>query len=137
MKRTVLATLAGACLVCAVALPSLHAVDAPADGMKLDFVAGGEKNMAVPFNHSAHKDIKCEDCHHQAGEKQYAKCTDSGCHADVDKASKEKTSWMQVVHNAKGDTAKPTCVGCHKEKAGDDKELKKKLTGCKGSACHS
>ncbi|MCA1944283.1 MAG: cytochrome c3 family protein [Desulfovibrio sp.] len=135
MKRTVLATMAAACLACTVALPSLHAVDVPADGAKIDFIDGGDKNLVVIFNHSTHKDVKCEDCHHMPGEKQYAGCTTDGCHNILDKADKSVNSWYKVIHDAKAET-KPTCISCHKDLAGEDKDLKKKLTGCKGSACH-
>lgn len=135
MKKTLLVSVASACLVCAFALPALHAVDAPADGAKLDYIAGGEKNLVVVFNHSTHKTAKCEACHHVEGEKAYAKCGSAGCHDVFDKADKTEKSWYKVVHDAKGGKH-ATCISCHKEAAGEDKEKKAKLTGCKNSACH-
>lgn len=134
MKRIFLASLASACLVCAVALPSLHAVDVPADGIEMDYYDGGEKNLMTVFNHSTHTDAKCEDCHHVEGDQQYAGCTTEGCHDVMDKKDKSVNSWYMVIHGKQGE--KHTCMSCHKEVAGTDKEKKKALLGCKGSACH-
>ncbi len=135
MKRFVLASIASACLVCAVALPSIHAVDVPADGTKLDYYDGGAKNLVTIFNHSTHKDVSCETCHHVEGEQQYAGCTVDGCHNIMDKKDKSVNSWYKVTHG-KGSDKHPSCLSCHKKTAGKDKEKRKQLTGCKKSACH-
>ena len=115
-------------LVMAFALSSIYATDAPADGAVLNHMGG----MEVTFNHSAHSALDCAECHHQGGEDY--QCTASGCHDIMDKKDKTPASWYNAVHSKKASLS--TCVSCHTENAGDDKDKKKELAGCKGSACH-
>ncbi|QJT07481.1 cytochrome c3 family protein [Oceanidesulfovibrio marinus] len=132
MKKSLLVCLTAAALVLAFALPSIYAEDAPADGLVLDHTDDA-KGYKVTFNHTSHASVDCTTCHHQEGDKQYASCVTEGCHSATDKAA--DLSWYKVVHNRKAGV-KETCMSCHVETAGSDKELKKKLTGCMGSACH-
>ena len=120
-----------AAFVCAFALPNLYAVDAPADGIKMD-----KTPNPVVFNHSTHTGENCEFCHHKSKDDpaNIKSCASEGCHDVFDKKDKSEKSYYKVIHG-KHDTI-PTCLSCHREKAGSDKELKKKLTGCKASACH-
>lgn len=136
MKKGILAGCMTAALVCAFALPSIYAVDAPADGIQMDYFKAEKNNLVTTFNHSSHKDVACEECHHMAGDQQYASCASEGCHNVMDKKDKTAASYYKIIHDRKA--AMSTCVGCHADldvvKA--DKDKKKMLTGCKGSACH-
>ncbi len=117
------------------ALPALaEKPEVPADGLKM-----AVSKKPVVFNHSTHKDVACADCHHPVdGVESYKKCSDAGCHDDL-KAKKGTKSYYYVMHAKKG-TKYDTCVSCHVKVAAkkpDDKDYKKKLTGCaKGSGCH-
>jgi len=129
MKRIVFASLVCAALVLAVALPSLFAVDAPADGIKLAYFA-----KVVTFNHTTHKAQDCKVCHHTwDGAAAIQKCSVAGCHDSMDKKDKTEKSLYNCIH---GKGAHPTCLDCHKQTAGADKDKKSALTGCKGSKCH-
>lgn len=132
MKKSLLVCLTAAALVLAFALPSIYAVEAPEDGIVLDHT-DDPKGYTTTFNHTTHASVDCTTCHHMEGDQQYASCVAEGCHDAADK--KADMSWYKVVHDRKAG-AKPTCVSCHLETAGDDIELKKQLTGCMGSACH-
>lgn len=127
MKKSLLVCLVCAALVCAFALPNLQATDAPAGAISMTAMGGN----AVTFNHSSHASLKCEECHHQG---DAYKCTDAGCHDIMDKKDKSAASWYNAVHSKKA--ALSTCVSCHSDAAGDDKDKKKELAGCKGSVCH-
>jgi cytochrome c553 len=129
MKKLFVFVVAAAVL-CAFALPNLFAGDA-ADGIKMD-----KTSQPVTFNHSTHTEENCEFCHHKSGGDTAAikSCSSEGCHDVFDKTDKTEASYYKVIHG-KHDTI-PTCVSCHREKAGSDVEKKKELTGCKKSACH-
>lgn len=131
MKKFVSMGLMSAAVMCFVALPAVNAADAPADGLKMAKTA-----KPVVFNHSTHKADDCKACHHTwDGAGAIQSCAAAGCHDVMDKKDKSVNSYYLAMHNKKA--AHPTCVSCHADKAGDDKDLKKKLTGCKGSACHA
>ncbi|SHN63732.1 cytochrome c3 family protein [Desulfovibrio litoralis] len=103
----------------------------PADGLKM-----AATKKVVTFNHSSHKDLKCADCHHPVdGKESFKKCSASGCHDNLDQKDKSVNSYYQAIHKAK-DPKHNSCISCHKEKVGDDKDLKKKMLACKGSNCH-
>ncbi|WP_461209699.1 cytochrome c3 family protein [Desulfocurvus sp. DL9XJH121] len=130
MKRFLTMGLVCAALVCFCALPALNAADAPADGLKM-----ANTKKPVTFNHSTHKGEDCKVCHHTwDGAAPIKKCSDAGCHDKFDKKDKSKNSYYQAIHSKKA--SKPTCVSCHKDVAGADKDKKKLLTGCNKSACH-
>jgi len=122
-------------LACFCALPVLNAADAPADGLKLSAT-----KKPVVFNHSTHKNAKCEACHHNwDGKSAIKKCSDSGCHDNLDKKAKGKDSYYKAMHSKKAKNPQ-SCLSCHKDVVKQhkgDKALKKKLTGCKKSGCHA
>ncbi|MCL1888976.1 MAG: cytochrome c3 family protein [Desulfovibrionaceae bacterium] len=134
--KTIFSCFLGALLVlglAAVASPAADRPEAPADGLKLSLL-----KKEVVFNHSTHdKDMACVDCHHPVEDKEedYRPCSTSGCHDNLDPKDKSVNSLYQAFHKAKGTKFK-TCVSCHIEKAGSDKDLKKELAGCKNSKCH-
>lgn len=118
-------------VACFCALPVLNAADAPADGLKME----NTKNPVV-FNHSTHKDSTCQDCHHKwDGASAIKKCSDAGCHDNLDKKAKGQDSYYKAMHNRRVKET-DSCISCHGKVAGKDKAKKKHLTGCKKSACH-
>ncbi|MFV0423654.1 cytochrome c3 family protein [Oleidesulfovibrio sp.] len=129
MRKSLFAVMVLA-LVAAFSLPVI-AADAPADGLKME-----QTKMPVIFNHSAHADYKCVDCHHLVdGKESFAKCSTAGCHDNFDKKDKSVHSYYKIMHDRKAADV-PTCISCHNEVAGKDKDKKKELTGCKKSKCH-
>ena len=126
-------TLGVFCILAAFVLPALAAQpEAPADGLKMQ---KSEKKVVV-FNHSTHKDMKCVDCHHPVdGKEDYRPCATAGCHDVMGQKDKSVKSYYQAMHKAK-DPKHASCVSCHTEKAGADKEKKKELVGCAKSKCH-
>lgn len=131
MKKFVSLGLMSAAVMCFVALPAVNAADAPADGLKM-----AKTEKPVVFNHSTHKANECKECHHTwDGAGAIGSCSEAGCHDVMDKKDKSVNSYYQAMHNKKA--AHPTCVSCHADVAGQDQEMKKKLTSCKGSACHA
>ncbi len=120
-------------LLAAFSLPVIAADTpaAPADGLKMALTS-----LPVEFNHSTHAAYKCVDCHHLVdGKESYAKCATSGCHDVLDKKDKSVRSYYKIMHDRKSKDV-PTCVSCHLEVAGKDKDKKKELAGCKKSKCH-
>jgi cytochrome c553 len=114
MRKSLFAVMVLA-LVAAFALPVI-AAEAPADGLKME-----NTKMPVIFNHSSHSSYQCADCHHPVdGKENLAKCVHS---------------YYKIIHDRKATTV-ATCMSCHLEAAGSDKDLKKELTGCKKSKCH-
>ena len=132
MKKLLMICMVCAALVCAFALSSVTAQDAPADGLVMDYFDGGDSNLQVTFNHSTHTSAACEECHHVEGADQYKSCAAAGCHDVMDQKDKTPASYYKITHKK---AALSTCITCHKEVA-PDKETKKLLTGCKNSACH-
>ncbi|MBG0778110.1 MAG: cytochrome c3 family protein [Desulfovibrionaceae bacterium] len=130
MKKTLFMSLICAAIVCAFGLATLYAADAPADGLKME----ATKNPVV-FNHSAHKKYDCKECHHTwDGAGAIQKCSDKGCHDNMDKKDKSVHAYYKAMHG-KGKLS--TCVSCHKDVAkAMDKDAKKALTSCKKSKCH-
>ncbi len=125
------------CFVCALvlgvfAIPALYAADVPPDGLKME----NTKNP-VTFNHSTHKAEECVVCHHMSGgdASKIKKCSSEGCHDNFDKKDKSVHNYYKAMHG-KGDKGTHSCLSCHKEKAGNDKDKKKELAGCKKSVCH-
>ncbi len=130
MKKFLSIGIVCAALVCFAALPVLNAADAPADGLSM-----AKTPKPVTFNHSTHTGDDCKVCHHTwDGAAPVKKCSEAGCHDNMDKKDKSVNSYYQAMHSKKA--AKATCVSCHKKVAGKDKAKKKQLTGCKKSACH-
>jgi hypothetical protein len=129
-----LVLMASVALLCLTALPAISA-DAP-DNLTMDHYTGEANNLVVTFNHSAHADYECSECHHKwdgSGDPQ--PCSDSGCHDVMDKKDKTVNSYYKVLHDMRPKELS-TCVSCHREVAGDDREKKRELAGCRGSVCH-
>jgi hypothetical protein len=53
----------------------------------------------------------------------------------MDKKDKTVNSYYKVLHDMRPKELS-TCVSCHREVAGDDREKKRELAGCRGSVCH-
>ena len=107
MKK--LLTIAIFCMLAALVMPAFAAQpDVPADGIKLN--KGGKKE--VLFNHSAHKDVACADCHHPVnGKEEYKSCASAGCHDAMGQKEKGINSYYQAVHKMK-DVQHQSCVSC-------------------------
>ncbi len=130
MKKTLLICMVAAALVCAFALPSLYAVDAPGD-MVLKAPAGAKMTKApVDFSHKGHAALDCTKCHHTwDGKAAVKKCSAEGCHVDTSKKGKKKpTSFYSAFHSKKD----MSCVGCHKAL----KKAKKATGPTKCGDCH-
>jgi len=124
--------LLSACMVLAVALPALFAEEAPKESIELAYLP----DLKVQFPHDKHCSIACQECHHKwDGEGKIQSCTDSGCHDVMDKKDKTEKSFYNIIHG-KGSDDVQTCLGCHREEAKKDKDKRKQLTSCRGSACH-
>lgn len=130
MKKTLLISMVTAALVCAFALPSLYAVDAPGD-MVLKAPAGAKMTKApVDFSHKGHAAIDCAKCHHTwDGKAEVKKCSAEGCHVDTSKKGKKKPTSFYSAFHAKSDMS---CVGCHKAL----KKAKKATGPTKCGDCH-
>lgn len=126
-------------IICSIAVLSLALAaigiaaqpEVPADGIKME-----RTSMPVVFNHSTHTTAECAACHHPVnGVEDYRSCSTAGCHDNFDRKDKSVNSYYQVMHGK--DLQFSTCVSCHQEVAGTDKEKRRLLTGCKNSACHT
>lgn len=130
-----------ACLltaICLTASPAMNAeIEAP-DSMAIDNFKAETGNLKVNFNHSSHTDYACIECHHQwdpgCGEPPRP-CSYSGCHDVMDQREKSRSSYYKIIHDMRPKEFS-TCVSCHRENAGDDREKKKEFAGCRGSVCH-
>lgn len=130
-----------ACILAAafiLASPAITAgIEAPGT-MAIDNYKSEAANLKVNFNHLSHSNYECVECHHQwdpgCGEPPKP-CSYSGCHDVMDKKEKSKSSYYKIIHDMRPKEIS-TCVSCHRETAGGDKEMKKKLAGCRGSVCH-
>ena len=112
-----------------LAAPLAAAPAAPADGLKMEMT-----KKPVTFNHSPHKKLECGTCHHKVdGKESFAKCGSDGCHASMEKS--DPKGYYRIIH-AKKDAKFQTCLSCHAEVVAGSPDLKKELTGCKGSKCH-
>lgn len=129
MRKLILSAIA--LFAMALALPAFASEPAvPADGLKM-----AKTKMEVTFNHSTHKEIKCADCHHPVdGKADFKPCASAGCHDVFDKKDKSEKSYYKVMHGKNLKYA--TCVSCHSDYVKTKPEMKKELTGCKGSKCH-
>jgi len=132
MKKILFSGLLAVILIFAFTALAAERPQVPADGLKLAYL-----KKTVVFNHSTHeKGIQCGDCHHPVdGKEDYRLCATSGCHDNLDPKDKSVNSLYQSFHKAKG-TKFPTCVSCHVQVAGNDKDMKRDLAGCLKSKCH-
>ncbi|MCG8529738.1 MAG: cytochrome c3 family protein [Desulfovibrionales bacterium] len=115
-----------------------------ADDIIINKVQGkSSRNLAVVFNHSSHEGIECSTCHHKwddgtkkatfgASSTKVTKAPRScaSCHTGTDAA--ETSNWRSYFRAMHKKGVRPSCLSCHVEEFGDDKEM----TGCYESACH-
>lgn len=101
-------------------------------------IAMDKTKQPVTFNHATHTAYECESCHHPVdGVATYKLCSDAGCHDAMGGAkAKGVDSYYQIAHKTKG-TKYSTCISCHADFVKTEKDRKKELTSCKGSACHA
>jgi len=131
MKSFFCITLAMAFLLCTVpAMAEKPAV--PADGIKMNATT----KKVVVFNHSTHKDVTCEKCHHPVeGKSEYRKCSSAGCHDSMSRKDKTAKGYYNMIHNKKLVEIQ-SCLSCHVTVVKKDPSKKKELLSCKGSKCH-
>ena len=103
-------------------------------------VLGGEisPSMAVTFNHSSHRDVACDTCHHKprcaichyspSEEKSpYASCSAAeGCHTIQGRSSEPESRFM-AFHSRE---SMRSCFGCHRSLSQEHPEFQ----GCR--PCH-
>jgi len=135
------------CLLCICAIATVafaeEAVTSGPDDIVINRVEGNsDRDLSVTFNHSSHEGYSCNTCHHKwkdpdAKPKFSAPVKDTvppkGCVSCHNNTSMEKSnkwrSYFRAMHK-KG--VRPSCLSCHIEEFGNDKEM----TGCYESACH-
>lgn len=85
--------------------------------------------LAVVFNHSTHKKVKCRTCHHMEDNqgKRFVKCTIKECHSTPGARQRGPLSMFMAYHARDTDRS---CYGCHKMEAATHPEFK----GCR--PCH-
>lgn len=95
----------------------------------IDMNFGASPRMAVIFNHSSHKKVKCRTCHHIENDegKRFVNCTIEECHSITGARERDPMSMFMAYH-AKGTDR--SCYGCHKQEAATHPEFK----GCR--PCH-
>jgi len=135
MKRALFCLVLVTCLVAGLALA---ANDEAPDNLVIDNFKADTNNLSVTFNHSSHAGYNCQDCHHTwdpACGDPPRPCSFSGCHDVMDKKEKGAASYYKMIHDMRPEQLS-TCVSCHRELAGADKQKKREFAGCKGSVCH-
>ncbi len=135
MRKVFLLAFLCAIAVC-VSVGSVLAADAPSQPIELKYFP----KLQVQFPHAPHAahNVECQKCHHKwDGQGEVKACGSAGCHDVYDKKDKTEKSLYNAIH---GKSENPiSCLSCHKmqvENKKGDKDFKKKMTGCKGSACH-
>lgn len=90
---------------------------------------GASPLLAVTFNHSSHKKIKCVLCHHMetSDGKRYVNCTNEECHSTPGARERDPMSMFMAYHDSNTDRS---CYGCHKMESAKYPEFK----GCR--PCH-
>lgn len=109
--------------VSAPAFAQAKAPDAPQ-------ILKGSPMGGVKFQHSTHKDVKCDTCHHAAKPEKAAKssteaCAD--CHTKTATAPM-KTTFKGAFHDAMA--KKGTCIDCHTAEAAKGKKAPTKCADC-------
>lgn len=95
----------------------------------IDMTYGASPRLAVVFNHSSHKNVKCRTCHHMANAegKRFVNCTTNGCHS-IPGARQRSPESMFMAYHARGTDR--SCYGCHKMEAATHPQF----VGCR--PCH-
>ena len=128
------ALIPAALLSLALAAPAFAAPAAPADGLEM---VGSNPKKVVKFNHSTHKDVTCDTCHHKPRcaichyspsleKSPYASCSTEGCHTVQGRSNQENSRFM-AFHDR--DSVR-SCFGCHQSLSEKYAEFK----GCR--PCH-
>ncbi|MFW5837529.1 MAG: cytochrome c3 family protein [Desulfovibrionaceae bacterium] len=96
-------------------------------------------DKVVEFGHTPHTgtlSLDCAACHHEKVDGEIVKCSTSGCHDVFDRRDRSEASFYNMVHG-RGSAEVQSCLACHKDAArGKDRDEARRLTSCKGSACH-
>ena len=114
-----------------VSYPAFAAEESPAVLKKPIVIPGGTSpRMSVTFNHTTHKQIKCQSCHHMKTEtgKRFVKCTIEECHSTAGARERDTMSMFMAFHDKK---AENSCYGCHKREVASHPDFK----GCR--PCHT
>lgn len=125
-----------AVFVLSLAVASVFAAEAPKAPIELKYFP----KHVVRFPHAPHEahKVECKTCHHKwDGQGEVKACGSAGCHDVFSKKDKSVKSLYKVIHKKSKDPI--NCLTCHKQQVAGkkgDKAFKKKMTGCKGSACH-
>lgn len=97
-------------------------------------IKGSKKTVMFP--HKPHDKIECVTCHHKVdGKANFQKCSDAGCHDNLTE-KKGQSSLYFVMHSKSDELKHSSCLQCHAKIVAEKPELKKEMTGCKGSKCH-
>lgn len=134
-RQLFLACIPALTLACALALCPLSAQAAqPAVPEQPVAVKGSKKTVMFP--HASHAKIECVVCHHKVdGKENFEKCATVGCHDNLADKKGEKSLYY-VMHGKSAELKHQSCLQCHAKVVETMPDLKKKLTGCKDSACH-
>lgn len=129
MKYLVISLFALTLLVAGTALAADAGDAAKAPKKAMELKHGTSKRMHVMFNHTTHKDVACDQCHHDTPDpkKPFVSCTNADCHATPGPRERDTMS-MFVAYHAK-DTDR-SCYGCHKKLAAENPQF----SGCR--PCH-
>jgi len=143
---------AGALLVSALVMPALAEQEAGQPPALSRTVRMAKTDKPVMFPHAPHTAQSCTPCHestpwhfpplsmnakedcdrcHHTGE--YTKCSDSGCHDNMDIKDKSESSYFRIFHDRKVENS---CLNCHFKVAQTRPEKKQALTACADSSCH-
>lgn len=90
---------------------------------------GASPRLAVVFNHSTHKSVKCRTCHHiaDAEGQRFVKCTREECHSLKGSRQRDPMSAFMAYHARGMDRS---CYGCHQK----ERKQYPSFRGCK--PCH-
>lgn len=142
MKKLCIICLLCLCAIATVAFAEDVVTEGP-DDIVINRIKGHSKrDLSVTFNHSSHEGYSCNTCHHKwkdpeakpkfsAPERTAETPRDCvSCHNDttLEKTNKWR-SYFRAMHK-KG--VRPSCLSCHLEEFGNDKDM----TGCYESSCH-
>ncbi|MBI5013941.1 MAG: cytochrome c3 family protein [Deltaproteobacteria bacterium] len=115
--NTIVRTALCTALTLGLSLGAALAADAPKGPVK---VTNFGKKAAVTFDHGKHKDVKCEQCHHNAKD---GKFTCGECHRKDDDAKTKAPKLESAAHNK--DVG--VCFSCHRA---EDAKHKLKCNDC-------
>jgi hypothetical protein len=110
----------------AVSAPSFAQAKAP----DAPFILRGAPMGGVKFQHSVHKDVKCDTCHHAAKPEKATKSATQACGDCHTKtaAAPMKTNFKGAFHDQMA--KKGTCADCHTVEAAKGKKAPTKCADC-------